>query len=73
MIYSEKFDAIVYQLNGITYLPHYRNKEIFVGPGYPRQAPQRFSGAELEEMGAVKTLKNLWVRGAYGVVTDQHP
>lgn len=26
----------VYELNGVTYLPHYKNPSVFVAPGYPR-------------------------------------
>ena len=32
----DRFETLTYVLNGITYVPHFRNAHIYVGPGYPR-------------------------------------
>ena len=64
---------IVYVLNGITYVPHYRNPSVFVGPGYPRFTRQRYSDTDLRNAGAQQGSFPLWKRSDYGVVTDQKP
>ena len=63
----------VYVLNNITYLPHYRNPSVFVGPGYPRFTLQRYSDTDLRNAGAQQGGFPLWKRGTYGIVTDQKP
>ena len=61
------------QLGDITYLPHYRNKSIFVGPGYPHLNGSRFSQDELFRAGAKTVEMSLWIRNEHGVVTDSKP
>jgi hypothetical protein len=70
---EETFMQIAYVLNGITYLPHYRNPSVFVGPGYPRFILQRYSDTDMFNAGAQQGKLPLWKRGTYGVVTDQKP
>lgn len=66
-------ETAVYILEGITYLPHYRNKSVFVGPGYPRESTARFSVIELLERGAEKQYMNLWPRSLLGIVDANNP
>ena len=70
---EETFMQTVYVLNGITYVPHYRNPSVFVGPGYPRFTRQRYSDTDLRNAGAQQGSFPLWKRSDYGVVTDQKP
>jgi hypothetical protein len=60
----------VYKKDGITYLPHYRNWAIFVGPGYPHASNKRYTAEELTAAGATKEISMLWSRGQHGEVTD---
>jgi len=55
----------------VTYVPHFRNGSVFVGPGYPRFTQQRFSEEELISLGATKASTPLWSRGLHGVVSDK--
>jgi hypothetical protein len=64
---------ITYKIRDVTYVPHFRNSEIFVGPGYPRVNKDRYSAAQLIAAGAVATSNLLWSRGIHGVVTDSNP
>jgi hypothetical protein len=64
---------ITYKIKGVTYVPHYRNSSIYVGPGYPRFTRARFSEAELLNAGAVAGHTTLWVRANHGIVTDINP
>jgi hypothetical protein len=62
-----------FKLGNITYAPHYRNKDVFVGPGYPRLNRDTFSKNELLNAG-LKQIEMLgWPRGEYGVVNQQNP
>lgn len=71
--FASTYEQTVYDLNGITYVPHYRNHNIYVGPGYPRSSKQRYSGAELELYGAKPRVAMLWSRGSIGEVSDKNP
>jgi hypothetical protein len=62
---------MAYKLNGVTYLPHYRNASVYVGPGYPKTP--RYSAEQLALAGATAVNEMLWVRGNHGIVTDIHP
>jgi hypothetical protein len=64
---------LVLKLGDIMYVPHYRNKTIYVGPGYPRLNQNRFSKDDLLTAGAKYVEKLLWVRGEHGVVTSANP
>lgn len=63
----------VFELRGITYLPHYRNKDIYVGPGYPTHNMNRYSASELMLKGATPRVAMLWSRGTGGRVSDSNP
>lgn len=59
-----------YKLNGIVYVPHYKNRNVFVGPGYPmgpgNPLPKfSLSANELIEAGAEKIDIQLWPRPQY--------
>jgi hypothetical protein len=70
---AERFEEIAYELNGITYLPHYRNRAIFVSPGYPKHNKTRFTDVELQLRGAKPKTVMLWARGFTGTVSDSNP
>lgn len=70
---ADRIENICYQANGITYVPHFRNKNIFVGPGYPRFTLKTYSHNELAEAGAYKLVKMLWNRGEFGFVNKRNP
>jgi len=60
----------VYRKGDVVYVPHFRNSDAYVGPGYPRFTKQRYSEYELVAGGAVQESMPLWVRGKYGLVND---
>lgn len=66
------FPTTVYKAHGVTYVPHFRNENIFVGPGYPKHSSQRYTAAELVSAGATKEVDMLWSRASHGVVDDSH-
>ena len=70
---ADQYEYIVYDLRGITYVPHFRNQHIYVSPGYPRHNKMRFSDAELQLMGAKPRAAMLWTRGVNGDVSDSNP
>ncbi len=70
---GDRFEAIVYELNGITYVPHYRNDSIYVGPGYPLHNKNRYSDVDLQVMGAQPKPMMLWSRGKNGAVSNSNP
>jgi len=72
-VIAERFEAIAYELNGVTFLPHYRNRTIFVSPGYPLHNKMRFTDVEMQLMGAKPKMERLWVRGDNGAVSDGNP
>ncbi len=56
-----------FKLNGITYVPHYKNRNLYVGPGYPvgpgNPLPKSsFTARELIDAGAEKVELMLWPR-----------
>lgn len=70
---ADKFEAVVYDLRGLTYVPHYRNKNLYVGPGYPRHNLMRYTDVEMQLMGAKPRAEMLWHRGDSGRVDDKNP
>lgn len=56
-----------FRLNGITYLPHYLDASLFVGPGYGKQNRKLYSANELRDMGAVAVSEFLWPRPKYAL------
>ena len=64
---------VAYMLDGVTYVPHFRNSSIFVGPGYPRLNKNRFSKDLLLGLGAKPKMELLWPRATLGAVTDINP
>lgn len=69
----DTFEYVVYDLRGVSYVPHFRNKNIYVGPGYPRHNLTRFTDLELQLMGAKPRVEHLWHRGDSGRVDDRNP
>ena len=70
---TQLFPTETYILHGIRYVPHYRNVAVFVGPGYPKQSPSRYTSEDLLSAGAEKDVVMLWSRSVYGIVDDAHP
>ena len=70
---ADKHEYIAYEYNGVTYLPHYRNRNIFVGPGYPFQNTTRYTDVELQLRGAKPKLIQLWQRGQHVTVDHMNP
>jgi hypothetical protein len=66
----------VYVKDGITYLPSYKDEDVFVGPGYKaivtkpdgkkQYYPPEYTRSYLIEMGAVETYTLLWPRRESG-------
>lgn len=59
-----------YVLNAIQYVPHFRNKKLFVGPGYPRFNQTLLTEDALVNAGARLVETFLWSRGEHGIVTN---
>jgi hypothetical protein len=72
-IKASVYEMTTYVKDGVTYVPHYRNNSIFVGPGYPRRTQMRYTEIELQNAGATRTSSFLWSRGSVGEVSDKNP
>ena len=70
---AERFPSHVLVLNGVPYLPHYRNADIYVSPGYGRSNFDRYSAQELLVKGAQYQPEMLWSRATGGVVNERNP
>ena len=66
-------ETTTYVINNTTYVPHFRNVHVFVGPGYPRSNRKLYTSADLLAAGATPVPKFLWTRGEHGVVTAANP
>ena len=64
---------LTYKLGDITYVPHFRNSSVYVGPGYPRATQKRYSEEQLVSAGATAVNNLLWIRANHGIVTDGNP
>jgi len=64
---------VAYKLQDVTYVPHYRNSSLYVGPGYPKFNRSVYTAAELVLAGAASVQAALWSRGNYGIVNEIHP
>ena len=58
----EREEQAVYVLDGITYLPHYTEKGLFVSPGHGRHNMNHFTALELVNRGAVQAYLHLYTR-----------
>ena len=70
---KDKAATYVYRKDGITYVPHYRNASVYVGPGYPKFNLTRYSEQDLLDAGAKRQEQMMWPRSQYGIVTDEKP
>lgn len=70
---EKRNEHTAYVLKGITYVPHYRNENVFVGPGYGKHNFDRYNSSELMLMGAKPTIEYLWSRSRDGIVDRKHP
>jgi len=67
---ADKVSTIVYELNGITYLPHYKKVNCYVRPGYGRAHHDTYTAAQLIFAGAKTSTEYLFTRvgGNYGSI-----
>lgn len=70
---AEHEPALAFYKNGLTYVPHYRNRKFFVGLGYGKHNFTLYKQADLLKMGAKPVTIPLWHRGAEGIVDKDHP
>lgn len=70
---AERDEYPTYVLNGITYVPHYRNDSVYVGPGYGKYNFDTYSYKELLLKGAKEKAEALWIRGTTGIVNKKNP
>ena len=61
----EKAQYVVYKLNGITYVPHYKDYKFYVGPGFPKANGDIFTSDELMAAGATPHGMFLWKRAEH--------
>jgi hypothetical protein len=66
-------NTTTYVINNVTYVPHFRNVNVFVGPGYPRSNRRLYTSDELLAAGATAVPKFLWSRGEHGNITAANP
>ena len=68
--HADKVSTIVYTFNGITYLPHYKNVNEYVRPGYGREHYETRSAAQLIFAGAKTSTEYLFTRvgGDHGAI-----
>ena len=64
---------VAYKLKDVTYVPHYRNCHLYVGPGYPRLNRTTYSAAEVVLAGAASVHEMLWTRSNHGIVNESNP
>ena len=59
---ADRQDYRVYQLRGITYVPHYTEPGVYVCPGFGRHHQQTFERLELLRAGAKEASMSLFRR-----------
>ena len=59
---AEKKDYLTFKIGDVTYLPHYKDSKLFVGPGYPVHNDTIYTSTDLLEAGAKASMKHLWIR-----------
>jgi len=64
---------VAYKLKDVTYVPHYRNSSLYVGPGYPKFNRTTYSAAELVLAGAASVHEMLWSRANHGIINEVNP
>ena len=62
---NEKAQYVVYKLNGITYVPHYKDYKYYVSPGFPKANGNIFTPDELIAAGATPHGMFLWKRAEH--------
>ena len=65
---ADRMESSAYWLKAVTYLPHYRNDGLFIGPGYPTHNTSVYTAHDLILAGAKRISIMLWPRGKTGVV-----
>jgi len=69
----ERSEYVVCIKDDVTYVPHYRNFNVYVGPGYGNVNYDLYTMNELVEDGAKVEIRFLWTRGAFGEVNERRP
>ena len=59
---EDLFPYTTYVLGGITYVPHYTEVGMYVGPGYPQKTNRMYTAGELQRAGARPVTEALWKR-----------
>lgn len=65
---TERKNTVTYYLNGITYLPHYVDRDVYVGPGYGTMQDDgtinsdTYTANELKQAGARHKIEHLMTR-----------
>ena len=67
--YEERHPYKTLELNGITYVPHYLNETVYVGPAYDTTGIA-YSPEYLRRKGAVEYTAHLWRRATTGIVKN---
>ena len=62
---NERFQYVVYKLNGVTYVPHYKDTKFYVGPGFPKHNSAIYTADDMLRAGAVPHGAMLWKRAEY--------
>jgi len=70
---AQLFSAKVFVKNGITYVPHFRNSDVYVGPGYGSHNKNLYSESDLLSCGAKPEISMLWSRSQHGIVNATNP
>lgn len=60
--YADRHPYKVYKLRGITYVPHYKNPDAYVGPGYPNNGRVWYTKEQLMAAGAKESAEHLLIR-----------
>jgi hypothetical protein len=69
----ERGEYVVCIKDDVTYLPHYRNFNVYVGPGYGNGNYDLYTLNELVDAGAKVEMRFLWTRGSHGEVNERRP
>ena len=69
----ERREYVVCIKDNVTFVPHYRNFNVYVGPGYANTNLEVYTQEELISMGAKMEMRSMWSRAATGEVNERRP
>ena len=67
--FIERGEYPVYKLGGVTYVPHFQNDSVFVGPGHDKSGIA-YRASYLIGLGAKEERAMLWKRGTSSVIKN---